>query len=278
MARFSICGIDKNGSFFIAAFIAAIMFMPLGVFARNFITKSASYRYSNEGMNYKLRYEVSEPDYSDSLWLHYNDTVALLSPNAARKFARLSASLFDSKYKIVEKKCDTICSNVPTIDVMIECAPRMEDKGLAWKGSISRQPTYTYTPEFLALAQFVEDTVAPYIYMTDGVWELQYVDTYPIYIDDVNGIEGLLIYIAKNMQWPRELDEACIKGKVILKVEITDTGSVGKIEVVRTPHRLLGDECVRVLKTLPENSFIPAERRGKNVPCWFTFPVNINLQ
>lgn len=250
------------------AFFAVVILMRTGLSAQTFITFSATYEYNTENLHYKLKYKAP-----DSLWLHYNDTVVSMSSADARKFAALSASFFGKKG--VVKKSDTITSNAPIIDISIECAPRIEDKGLVMQTSISRQPTYKYSPEFIALEHFVEDATAPYIYMSEGIWEPGRVESYPEYI---GGYDALASYIVKNLQLPKELDNSCIIGKVILKIEVTSAGCVGKIKVYRTPHELLSEEIIRVVRTLSEECFIPAKRKGVAVSCWFTFPVNIHMQ
>lgn len=249
------------------AFFAVVILMWAGLSAQTFITFSATYEYNTENLHYKLKYKAP-----DSLWLHYNDTVISMSSADVRKFAALSASFFGKKG--VVKKSDTITSNAPIIDISIECAPRIEDKGLVMNTSINRQPTYKYSPEFIALEQFVEDAVAPYIYTTEGIWESGGVETYPEYL---GGYDALISYIATNMRL-EEFSNDTIIGKVILKIEVTADGSIGKIMVRRTPHELLSEEIERVVRTLPEKCFIPAKHKGVAVSCWFTFPVNIHMQ
>lgn len=249
-------------------FFAAAILMQTGLSAQTFITFSATYKYNTENLHYKLKYKAP-----DSLWLHYNDTVISMTSADVRKFAALSASFFGKKG--IVKKSDKITSNAPIIDLSIECAPRIEDKGLVMQTSINRQPTYKYSPEFIALEQFVEDVTAPYIYMSESVWEPSGVESYPEYI---GGYDALTSYIATNMRLEEFANDYCISGKVILKIEVTAEGSIGKIIVRRTPHELLSEEIVRVVRTLPEKCFIPAKRKGVAVSCWFTFPVNIHLE
>ena len=151
----------------------------------------------------------------------------------------------------------------------------MEDKAVAQDLTVYRQPSYTYSPEYIALEQFVDDIVAPYLYTDEGVWRSGTVENNPQYI---GGDTALLRYIANNFRWPPELNEACISGKVILKMEITADGSIGKIRVYRSPHELLSEECIRVMRTLPEKCFKPATRKGTAVPCWYIYPVIIDIQ
>lgn len=248
--------------------VALVVLTTISINARKMVTHSASWRYHSENLNYRLQYQATE-----SLRLHYGDTVVSMSSEDARKFAALSASLFTKQAVI--KKTDTIVSSAPIIDIFIECAPRMEDKAVAQDLTVYRLPYYTYSPEYIALEQFVDDAVAPYLYTDEGVWRLGTVENNPEYI---GGDAALLRYVANNFRWPPELNEACISGKVILKMEITAEGSIGKIRVYRSPHELLSEECIRVMRTLPEKCFKPATRKDIAVPCWYIYPIIIDIQ
>lgn len=256
----------------IVLFVVFAMAVSTGINARDMVTHSASWKYQSENLNYRLQYQAKYQAL-ESLRLHYGDTVVSMSSEDARKFAALSASLFTKEAVI--KKTDTIVSSAPIIDIFIECAPRMEDKAVAQDLTVCRQPSCTYSHEYLALEQFVDDAVAPYLYTEDGVWRPGAVENYPEYI---GGNAALLDYFAKNLRWPPELAEMCIVGNVILKLEITADGSIGKIRVHRTPHELMSDECIRVLRTLPEKCFKPATRKGVAVPCWYIFRIMIDSQ
>lgn len=261
MARYSTYSPTQSSLRIILA-ATLVVLTATGINARNMVTHSASWKYQSENLNYRLQYQAPE-----SLRLHYNDTVVPMSSENARKFAALSASLFAKS--AVMKKSDTITSNAPIIDIVM----RYEDKDLQM--TVYRQPSYTYSPEYLALEQFVDDVVAPYLYTEEGVWRPGTVENHPEYI---GGNAALLSYIAKNLHWPPELDEMCLFGSMILKLEITADGNIGKIRVHRTPHKLFSDECIRVLRTLPEKCFKPATRKDIAVPCWYIFRIKIDTQ
>lgn len=271
MARYSTYSPTQSSLRIILA-AALVVLTTIGINARNMVTHSASWKYQSENLNYRLQYQAKYQE-AESLRLHYSDTTVSMSSENARKFAALSASLF-TKQAVIQKS-DTIVSSAPIIDIFIECAPRMEDKAVAQDLTVYRQPSYTYSPEYLALEQFIDDIVAPYLYTEEGVWRPGTVENKPEYI---GGDAALLRYVANNFRWPPELDEACIVGKVILKMEIKTDGSIGKIRVYRTPHELLSDECIRVMRTLPEKCFKPATRKGVAVPCWYIYPIKIDIQ
>lgn len=254
-------------AFMIQVFV--ILILPsTGMNARDSVIHSASWHYQNENLNYKLQYRTP-----GLLYLYCNDTVLSIHSNDSRKFAELSASLF-AKTTIINKS-DTSVSSAPIIDIAIEYTPGTEDERLEMKKTIYRQPSYTYSPEYLALEYLVDDIVAPYLYTEEGIWSPGAVENRPEYI---GGNAALLRYFAENLRWPPKLADICMGGGTVLKIEITADGSIGKLKVLRTPHEAIGGECMRVMQTLPEKCFKPATRKGIAVPCWYTFRITINTQ
>lgn len=63
-----------------------------------------------------------------------------------------------------------------------------------------------------------------------------------------------------------------IQGKVYVRFVVTTTGEVANVEVVRGVDKILDDEAVRVVKTLP--NFTPGTMNGKPVNVWYTVPVD----
>lgn len=89
------------------------------------------------------------------------------------------------------------------------------------------------------------------------------------------GEEALRLYIAENVEYPPLAQENDIQGKVYVRFVVTKTGEVGEVQVVRGVDKLLDDEAIRVVKTLPR--FTPGQQRGKNVSVWYTVPIDFQL-
>jgi len=91
------------------------------------------------------------------------------------------------------------------------------------------------------------------------------------------GGEGeLLNYINKNIKYPVIAQENGVQGKVILRFVVSKTGTVDKVEVIRSLDPACDKEAVRVVKTLPK--FIPGKQNGINVAVWYTLPVTYRLE
>jgi protein TonB len=91
------------------------------------------------------------------------------------------------------------------------------------------------------------------------------------------GGEGeLLAYIGKNLKYPVIAQENGIQGKVIVRFEVTKTGAVDKVEVVRQLDAACDKEAMRVVRSLPK--FIPGRQNGENVNVWYTLPITFKLE
>ncbi len=89
------------------------------------------------------------------------------------------------------------------------------------------------------------------------------------------GIESLQRFLSHNIKYPEEAVEKNIEGRVILRLFVTENGSVRDIAIVRSVHPLLDNEAIRVVSKLPR--FVPAKYKGRNKESYFTMPVYFHL-
>jgi len=89
------------------------------------------------------------------------------------------------------------------------------------------------------------------------------------------GDAELLKYISKNLVYPPIAAENGVQGKVTLRFVVSKSGSVDKVEVVRSLDTACDKEAVRVVKSLPK--FIPGKQNGVNVSVWYTLPITFKL-
>ena len=86
------------------------------------------------------------------------------------------------------------------------------------------------------------------------------------------GRSAWLAYLENNLRYPKALKKEKIKGQVIAKVLIDSTGTVSKVEIVKSLHPLLDEEVIRVLIGSPK--WQPATQNGKSVQMTFDQPVS----
>lgn len=89
------------------------------------------------------------------------------------------------------------------------------------------------------------------------------------------GEEKLTKIIKESIRYPIEDKENGIEGKVIVQFIVTKTGKIEKAEVVRSVSRLIDEEALRVVKSLP--NFIPGEENGMKVDIKYTLPVSFRI-
>ena len=76
-------------------------------------------------------------------------------------------------------------------------------------------------------------------------------------------------YVVQNLRYPIEAMEKKITGQVEVEFIITKDGSIDRIKVVRSAHRLLDAELVRVIKS--SSKWSPGIQNGEVVNVKFLF-------
>ena len=91
------------------------------------------------------------------------------------------------------------------------------------------------------------------------------------------GMEECQKFLAKNLNYPVELQKAKVEGRVIAQFVVGKDGSLNPddIKVVQTPDNLLSDEVVRVVKASPQ--WEAGTINGKSTRVKYTIPIVFNL-
>jgi protein TonB len=88
--------------------------------------------------------------------------------------------------------------------------------------------------------------------------------------------QSIMKHISKNFKFPEMARQMGIQGKVYVNFVIEKDGSISNVTIARGVDKLLDDEAIRTVKTLPK--FQPAKQRGKSVRMQYTVPINAKLQ
>ena len=101
-------------------------------------------------------------------------------------------------------------------------------------------------------------------------------DVIYVYVDQMPEFPGgIRRYVNEHIVYPAVARENGIEGIVFLRFEVTKSGAVGKIELLKGVDPLLEEEAIRVIKELPK--FIPGEQNGKKVNVWYSIHVTFKL-
>ncbi len=93
----------------------------------------------------------------------------------------------------------------------------------------------------------------------------------------VGGFDQFYNYLLRNLQYPKEARESKITGKVIVEFVIEKDGSISSknIKVLKSPHKSLSKEAIRLIKNGPK--WIPGKLKGVPVRTKKMMPITFNL-
>ena len=89
------------------------------------------------------------------------------------------------------------------------------------------------------------------------------------------GDEALTKFIQDHLRYPSTAQEMGVKGRVTVRFVVSRTGEVTDVQIARGLDDACDKEAMRVVKLLPK--WIPGKQSGRNVPVYFTLPINFVL-
>ena len=181
-----------------------------------------------------------------------------------------------------DKKADTSLSTIyVSDDVQItkeEYVDELKVKHTVWRdneGNIIREiveggapvPIYPTYKEEIVIEKPTENHKKP---TGDEVFKsVEQMPQFP------GGDEAMMKYLSSHINYPPMAAEENIQGKVILQFIVEKDGRVGEVKVVRSVHKDLDKEAIRIAKSL---RFNPGRQNGQVVRVWYTLPVTFCLQ
>ncbi|MBK7234024.1 MAG: energy transducer TonB [Saprospiraceae bacterium] len=91
----------------------------------------------------------------------------------------------------------------------------------------------------------------------------------------VGGAGSMMRFIQAQIKYPEEARKANIEGTVILYFNVSESGKLTDIKVVRGIGHGCDEEAVRVVSIMPD--WTPGKHNNKNVPVNFTLPIKFKL-
>ena len=86
----------------------------------------------------------------------------------------------------------------------------------------------------------------------------------------------MLEFIEENMQYPKKCAEKGIYGRVIVAFVVERSGMLSNIKVVKSVHRALDKEALRIVKLMPR--WIPGEQNGVTVRVKYIIPIRFSVK
>jgi TonB family protein len=93
----------------------------------------------------------------------------------------------------------------------------------------------------------------------------------------VGGLDQFYNYLLMNLRYPKEARASKTTGKVIVEFVVEKDGSISSqnIKVLKTPHKSLSKEAIRLIKNGP--TWIPGKLKGVPVRTRQVLPISFNL-
>ena len=82
-------------------------------------------------------------------------------------------------------------------------------------------------------------------------------------------------WVTSQLVYPPTMLEQGVEGRVVINFVVGIDGKIDAWDVASSPHRLLSEEVVRIIKKSP--TWTPGYKNGEPVRVLFTFPVDFRL-
>ena len=90
------------------------------------------------------------------------------------------------------------------------------------------------------------------------------------------GSQKLKEFIEENLRYPKELEESCVQGRVIVRFIVERNGKLSNVKVVKSVDPVLDKEALRIVKLMPR--WIPGRQNGITVRVKFYIPIIFRLK
>ncbi|WP_347158485.1 M56 family metallopeptidase [Pontibacter chitinilyticus] len=101
------------------------------------------------------------------------------------------------------------------------------------------------------------------------------------YVEQMPQFEGgeteMMKFLAKNIRYPKQAQEAGIKGLVVLSFVVEKDGSLHDISVLKPLGDGTDEEAIRVVKMM-KGKWSPGRQNGKAVPVRYTMPIRFAIR
>lgn len=91
-----------------------------------------------------------------------------------------------------------------------------------------------------------------------------------------NGMQELMKFLQKNINYPEDCEKAGVQGRVIVQFVVDKEGNIIEPKVVRGIHESLDKEALRVIKMMPK--WEPGKQDGKPVSVKHTVPIAFKVK
>ena len=121
--------------------------------------------------------------------------------------------------------------------------------------------------------QVIREEVVAEAVPEDKVYTMAMVEQAPEF---PGGTAAMYKWLGENISYPAQASEEGVQGRVIVEFDVSKTGAIENVRVVRGRHPALDREAVRLVKSMP--NWQPGRNNGQPVKVTFTLPITFKLQ
>ena len=129
------------------------------------------------------------------------------------------------------------------------------------------------TKELTGISEIIEEPEPPTVGEAPKQWMGDVVEQMPSF---PGGPEALFNYLSENITYPKECEDVCVQGRVVVTFVVEKDGSITNAEVVKSVYQPLDEEALRVVNNMPK--WIPGQQNGKTLRVKYTIPVSFRLE
>ena len=85
------------------------------------------------------------------------------------------------------------------------------------------------------------------------------------------GQKALMAYLAENVQYPKDMEDTCAQGRVVVSFVVERDGSITEPKVVSSVSQALDKEALRVVNAMPK--WMPGKQNGNAVRVKYVLPI-----
>ena len=90
------------------------------------------------------------------------------------------------------------------------------------------------------------------------------------------GMPGLMQYVAQNLRYPAEAQQANVSGRVFVQFVVTQTGNIQSLRILKGIGYGCDEEAVRIVSQMPK--WTPGSQSGKPVAVMYNLPIQFTLE
>ena len=129
------------------------------------------------------------------------------------------------------------------------------------------------TKELTGISEIIEEPEPPTVGEAPKQLMGDVVEQMPMF---PGGPEALFNYLSENITYPKECEDVCVQGRVVVIFVVEKDGSITNAEVVKSVYPPLDEEALRVVKGMPK--WIPGMMNGEPTRVKYTVPVTFRLK